>query len=219
MRATSPNHMEDVELGSSSSANKSGTARTRPMMKLKDSNIVELQPLVEPSSKSSKGDGESSSFSKSVIASTMYSGCSIGMVLVNKSLASSYNHLIDGDLNILLVVFQAVTAVICVEFSKFMGWVEYPNFNTRTARLWAPVNLFFCGMLFTGMASMQHNSVPMVTVFKNITNIMTTIGDCILYGASIELLVMAAFGIMLLGAIFAARNDADVTQTGLLDAC
>eukprot|EP00985_Skeletonema_marinoi_P024515 scaffold17099_cov95-Skeletonema_marinoi.AAC.3 len=215
MRATSPNHMEDVELGSSSSANKSGTARTRPMMKLKDSNIVELQPLVEPSSKSSKGDGESSSFSKSVIASTMYSGCSIGMVLVNKSLASSYNHLIDGDLNILLVVFQAVTAVICVEFSKFMGWVEYPNFNTRTARLWAPVNLFFCGMLFTGMASMQHNSVPMVTVFKNITNIMTTIGDCILYGASIELLVMAAFGIMLLGAIFAARNDADVTQTGL----
>jgi GDP-mannose transporter len=96
-----------------------------------------------------------------------------------------------------------------------MGWVEYPNFNTRTARLWAPVNLFFCGMLFTGMASMQHNSVPMVTVFKNITNIMTTIGDCILYGASIELLVMAAFGIMLLGAIFAARNDADVTQTGL----
>ena len=88
MRATSPNHMEDVELGSSSSANKSGTARTRPMMKLKDSNIVELQPLVEPSSKSSKGDGESSSFAKSVIASTMYSGCSIGMVLVNKSLAS-----------------------------------------------------------------------------------------------------------------------------------
>lgn len=82
--------MEDVELGSSS-VNKSphGTARTRPMMKLKDSNIVELQPLVEPKSKSPRAaDGESSSFAKSVIATTMYSGCSIGMVLVNKSLAS-----------------------------------------------------------------------------------------------------------------------------------
>eukprot|EP00986_Skeletonema_menzelii_P006737 scaffold2550_cov153-Skeletonema_menzelii.AAC.25 len=185
MRATSPNLMEDVELGSSSVNKSSGTTRTRPMMKLKDSNIVELQPLVDSSSKSSKADGESSSFAKSMIATTMYSGCSIGMVLVNKSLASSYNHLIDGDLNILLVVFQAVAAVICVEFSKFMGWVEYPNFNTQTARLWAPVNLFFCGMLFTGMASMQHNSVPMVTVFKNITNIMTTVGDCILYGADV----------------------------------
>ena len=100
MRATSPNHMEDVELGSSSSANKSGTARTRPMMKLKDSNIVELQPLVEPSSKASKGDGESSSFAKSVIASTMYSGCSIGMVLVNKSLASRLVMIICRDMSL-----------------------------------------------------------------------------------------------------------------------
>jgi GDP-mannose transporter len=127
----------------------------------------------------------------------------------------SYNHLINGDLNILLVVFQAIAAVICVEFSKSMGWVDYPKFNFRTAQLWAPVNLLFCGMLFTGMASLEHNSVPMVTVFKNITNIMTTIGDCILYGASIEILVIAAFGIMLAGAVMAARNDADVTQTGL----
>lgn len=87
MRTNSPKHMEDVELGSSSSA-KSGNARTRPMMKLKDSNIVELQPLVEPNSRSSKGDGESTSFAKNIVAITMYSGCSIGMVLVNKSLAS-----------------------------------------------------------------------------------------------------------------------------------
>lgn len=137
------------------------------------------------------------------------------MVLVNKSLASSYNHLITGDLNILLVVFQAITAVICVECSKYAGWVDYPNFNIRTARTWAPVNILFCGMLFTGMASLEHNSVPMVTVFKNITNIMTTIGDCIVYGASIELLVIGAFGIMLAGAVMAARNDTDVTQAGL----
>lgn len=112
-------------------------------------------------------------------------------------------------------MFQAIAAVICVEFSKKMGWVDYPNFNVRTAQLWAPVNLLFCGMLFTGMASLEHNSVPMVTVFKNITNIMTTIGDCIIYGASVEVLVIAAFGIMLAGAVMAARNDAEVTQTGL----
>ena len=87
MRPTSPNLMEDVELGSSSSINKSGTARTRPI-KAKDSNI-ELQPLVEPSSDNRRAsDGESSSLAKSIVATTMYSGCSIGMVLVNKSLAS-----------------------------------------------------------------------------------------------------------------------------------
>lgn len=44
---------------------------------------------------------------------------------------------------------------------------------------------------------------------------MTTIGDCIIYGASVEFLVIAAFGVMLAGAVMAARNDTDVTQTGL----
>jgi GDP-mannose transporter len=46
----------------------------------------------------------------------------------------SYNHLISGDLNVFLVVLQAVVAVICVEICKSMRWVEYPNFNMRTAR-------------------------------------------------------------------------------------
>lgn len=112
-------------------------------------------------------------------------------------------------------MFQAATAVLCVEFSKRAGWVNYPSFDVRTALQWAPVNVLFCGMLFTGMASLEYNSVPMVTVFKNITNIMTTIGDFIIFGASIEMLVIAAFGIMLAGAVMAARNDSGVSTTGL----
>mmetsp|Transcript_5470 Transcript_5470/g.12472 ORF Transcript_5470/g.12472 Transcript_5470/m.12472 type:complete len:400 (-) Transcript_5470:163-1362(-) len=224
-RADASRNMEDVELGSSSH----GGREHRRNIKAKNSDLAEITPLIigngdEPSKMPMSprgsmtphnGDADSGHAMKSVVASALYSGCSVGMVLVNKSLASSYNHLIQGDLNILLVVFQAVTAVICVEFSKYAGWVDYPNFNLKTAKLWAPVNILFCGMLFTGMASLEHNSVPMVTVFKNITNIMTTVGDCIIYGASVELLVIAAFGIMLAGAVMAARNDADVTQTGL----
>ena len=127
----------------------------------------------------------------------------------------SYNHLIDGDLNILLVVFQAVIAVLAVSFSKIVGWVEYPAFNIVTAKQWAPVNITFCAMLFTGMASLQHNSVPMVTIFKNITNIVVTAGDYYFFGSRVEGLVMAAFGIMLAGAIFAAKNDVSITFVGL----
>ena len=123
--------------------------------------------------------------------------------------------MIDGNLNILLVVFQAVIAVIAVEFSKFMGWVEYPSFSMATAKQWAPVNIFFCGMLFTGMGSLQYNSVPMVTIFKNITNIVVTFGDYYFFGSHVEGLVMAAFGIMLAGALFAAKNDVSISLIGL----
>jgi len=217
--------VDDVESGSSSQA---GTAGHRRHVNAKDATIVELTPLVSgngtplvigndghASAPKAALDEHGASFGKSVAASAMYSGCSVGMVLVNKSLASSYNHFINGDLNLLLVVFQAATAVLCVEFSKRAGWVNYPSFDVRTALQWAPVNVLFCGMLFTGMASLEYNSVPMVTVFKNITNIMTTIGDFIIFGASIEMLVIAAFGIMLAGAVMAARNDSGVSTTGL----
>ena len=113
------------------------------------------------------------------------------------------------------MVFQAITAVIAVSFSKQVGWVDYPPFNTKVAAQWAPVNITFCAMLFTGMASLQHNSVPMVTIFKNITNIVVSMGDFYFFGTKVESLVMVAFGVMLGGAIFAAKNDMSVTFTGL----
>jgi hypothetical protein len=69
------NDMEDVEIGSNNS-------RTR-LLKAKESDVMELS-----SGESQENTSGSSSAMKSLIASTMYSGCSVGMVLVNKSLAS-----------------------------------------------------------------------------------------------------------------------------------
>lgn len=152
---------------------------------------------------------------KILSACASYSFCSVSMVLVNKSLASSYNHLIEGDLNILLVVFQAIVAVFAVESCRKLNWVEYPSFSAETAKQWAPVNIFFCLMLFTGMASLQFNSVPMVTIFKNISNITTAVGDYYYFGNKPERLVMVAFAIMLGGAIAASKNDISVSNLGL----
>jgi len=161
--------------------------------------------------------------SQSLSACSIYSFCSISMVLVNKSLTSSYNHLIEGDsgkdLNILLVVFQAVIAVVCVETCKRLGWVEYPNFRWETAKRWIPVNIFFCLMLFTSMVALQYNSVPMVTIFKNIANISTCFGDYYFFGNRPEFLVIVAFGVMLSGAVAASWNDIHVSSWGLMWMC
>jgi len=144
-----------------------------------------------------------------------YSFCSVTMVLVNKSLASSYNHLIEGSLNISLVIFQAVVAVVAVNICNRLNWIEIPPFSFEVAKQWAPVNIFFCAMLFTGMASLQYNTVPMVTIFKNVSNITTTIGDYYVFGNKPENLVIVAFGIMLLGAVAAAKNDVSISFRGI----
>lgn len=55
----------------------------------------------------------------------------------------------------------------------------------------------------------------MVTVFKNVTNIITTAGDYFFFGSQPETLALAAFAVMLLGAVAAARNDMHVTTMGM----
>ena len=138
----------------------------------------------------------------------------------------SYNDLIySGDdeeepkgkrnLNILLVVFQAVAAVVFLWFCKIFKLLDYPDLNWSIAKSWAPVNVFFCLMLFTSMAALQTNSVPMVTVFKNVANITTATADYFLFGNQLEALSMAAFGVMLFGAIAAAGNGMETSMTGL----
>jgi GDP-mannose transporter len=133
------------------------------------------------------------------------------------SLLQSYNNVIKGDLNLLLVVFQAIVAVASVETCRTTKMIEaYPPLSFKTVVAWAPVNLFFCFMLFTSMGALQYNSVPLVTVFKNVTNIFTTAGDYVFFGNVAERLVIAAFVVMLVGAVAAAGNDVYVTPTGLL---
>lgn len=120
VRSPSKQHdLDDVELGSSNN-----TASNRRTLKTKDSNIIELTPLVIADGDGSKrannalsprnaaispdnSDGGRSNAVKSLIASGMYSGCSVGMVLVNKSLASR------------CVLLQSL--VDCCVFSSFFG--------------------------------------------------------------------------------------------------
>jgi len=71
-------------------------------------------------------------------------------------------------------------------------------------------------MLLTGMGSLQYNSVPMVTVFKNVTNIIVTAGDYIFFGTTAESLILLAFAVMLGGAVAAAWNDIQMGLTGSL---
>lgn len=167
------------------------------------------------SSRAEKKQEKEKGGGKIIGALSLYTLCSVSMVLVNKSLASSYNNLIDGGaLNILLVVYQAIVAVVAVEICKMMTWVEYPSFSLTTARQWAPVNILFCLMLFTSMGALQHNAVPLVTVFKNITNIFITFGDYHFFGTKVETLVLVAFGVMLFGAVAAAWRDIHVAPLG-----
>jgi len=113
-----------------------------------------------------------------ILSCLMYSGCSVSMVLANKAIPMTLS--VDSR-NILpdtaVILFQCIVAVILVSIAKLLGYVDYPSLNLSLVKQWLPVNVLFLAMLSTGFLSLVHASVPMVTIFKNITNLFTVFGD------------------------------------------
>ena len=61
---------------------------------------------------------------------------------------------------------KCLVAVILVEISRRMGWVQYEPFNVTTAMRWFPIAVFFCAMLLSSFLSYQYMNVPMVSVLS-----------------------------------------------------
>ncbi len=116
----------------------------------------------------------------SVFSCVLYSVCSVSMVLTNKVISTSVAdkaHLPQYS----IILFQCLLATIFVEAAKYFNFVEYAPFNMNIAKAWLPLNFLFIGMLCTGFFSLVYVSVPMVTIFKNLTNLVTVFGDWYLF--------------------------------------
>ncbi|CAB1106258.1 unnamed protein product [Ectocarpus sp. CCAP 1310/34] len=121
----------------------------------------------------------------------------------------------------LVVVGQCLVATILVEAVRRMGYASYDPFNFSTARRWLPVSICFSAMLFTSFKALEVMNVPMVsetnsvvTVFKNLTNIVIVTGDWWFFQQAASWLVIFSMAVMVFGAIFASYNDLDFNPWG-----
>ncbi|GMI36990.1 hypothetical protein TeGR_g9644, partial [Tetraparma gracilis] len=135
------------------------------------------------------------------------------MVLLNKALNGP-----AVSLPFLLVLAQSLTAVLlCHVFAARTPYIARADLALApgTALAWLPVNLFFCGMLMTSMKALEHNSVPMVTVFKNVSNVSTAAGDVLLFGRPLTPLHFLAFLVMLAGAAMSSYTSLEFRPLGV----
>lgn len=70
-----------------------------------------------------------------------------------------------------------------------------------------PVSLLLIGMIYTGTKSLQFLSIPVYTIFKNLTIILTAYGEVLWFGGSISSMTLFSFGLMVLSSIVAAWAD------------
>jgi len=138
-----------------------------------------------------------------LVASLLYSICSLMMTFSNKVVLSSY----DFQWPLMLLLYQHVFTVVFVQMAAIMGFVTVEPLRWPLVKKWFPVNCLFVAMLLSGSYALKFLSVPMVTIFKNLTTMIITGGDYFIFNRSISTGVVISLLLMLVGSVIAAFYD------------
>ncbi|CAK9316369.1 unnamed protein product [Citrullus colocynthis] len=147
---------------------------------------------------------------QALLSGLAYCISSCSMILVNKFVLSSY----DFNAGISLMVYQNFISVSIVTIMRFMGIISTEPLTWRLVKVWLPVNVIFVGMLITSIFSLKYINVAMVTVLKNVTNVITAVGEMYLFGKHHDNRVWAALFLMIISAITGGLTDLSFHAVG-----
>ncbi|KAJ9107672.1 hypothetical protein QFC21_001132 [Naganishia friedmannii] len=124
-----------------------------------------------------------------VLAIVSYCGASIMMTVVNKS----------------------VVCVSLVYIAKKLKVIDFRDFDMKDAKVWFPISALLVSVIYTGSKSLQFLSIPVYTIFKNLTIILIAYGEVIWFGGHVTGLTLVAFALMVGSSVVAAWTDISTT--------
>ncbi|PHH85008.1 hypothetical protein CDD83_1041 [Cordyceps sp. RAO-2017] len=129
---------------------------------------------------------------------------SISMTLVNKYVVSGH----QWNLHLLYLAIQSIVGTATIIACKQAGLIkDLDSFDAKRAQRWFPISLLLVGMIFTGNKALQFLSVPVYTIFKNLTIIVIAYGEVMWFGGSVSPLTLVSFGLMVSSSMLAAWAD------------
>lgn len=75
------------------------------------------------------------------------------------------------------------------------------------SRIGFPISLLLVGMIYTSIKALQFLSVPVYTIFKNLTIIVIAYGEVLWFGGGVTASALFSFGLMVLSSVVAAWAD------------
>ncbi|KAJ5826008.1 hypothetical protein N7474_003146 [Penicillium riverlandense] len=187
-------------------------------------NGVSKDELISTYERRSQRDGDISEFvtsfastisSNSTASVLTYCMSSISMTLVNKYVVSGAS----WNLSFLYLATQSFIGTVAILACKKTGLIQnLALFDLKKAQTWLPVSLLLVGMIYTGNKALQFLSVPVYTIFKNLTIIVIAYGEVSLGGGRVKPLALLSFGLMVLSSVVAAWADVQHATTATLGA-
>lgn len=145
-----------------------------------------------------------------LLSGTAYCISSCSMILLNKVVLSGYNF----NAGISLMFYQNLISSLVVVLLGLCRVVSVEKLNWKLIRVWIPVNVIFIGMLVSGMYSLKYLNIAMVTILKNMTNILTAIGELYIFRKHQNQKVWTAMFLMIISAVSGGITDLSFDAVG-----
>ncbi|ODV60172.1 GDP-mannose transporter [Ascoidea rubescens DSM 1968] len=133
-----------------------------------------------------------------------YCVSSILMTLTNKYVLSGNP---NYNLNFLLLCVQSVVCLLLIFFLKNFKVINYREFNSKEAKSWSPIAILLVVMIYTSSKAIQYLSIPIYTIFKNLTIILIAYGEVIWFSGKVTSMALSSFILMVLSSVVAALGD------------
>lgn len=147
-----------------------------------------------------------------VSSALFYSISSIAIMVINKVVLTTYRFPSPN----LLALLQLFLTVIILLASKWAGLVSFPDIELSSIRKIFPLPLLFLGNLTTGLSSTKSLNLPMLTVLRRFSIVMTMILELYILRKHPSLAVQFSVFLMVIGAIVAAMYDLTFDLNGYI---
>ncbi|VDD87120.1 unnamed protein product [Enterobius vermicularis] len=132
-----------------------------------------------------------------------FGGCSAMTVFVNKILLTNYRF----PSFLCVAVGQMIASLLILFFGRQLKIISFPPLDTSIPRKIFPLPLIYFLNLVSGLGGTQKINIPMFTVLRRFSILMTMILEYIVLGVKASYAVKFSVGLMILGSIIAALYD------------
>ncbi|KAI8619086.1 hypothetical protein BC830DRAFT_1060710 [Chytriomyces sp. MP71] len=133
-----------------------------------------------------------------------YCTASILMTVTNKLVLSGFRF----EMVLLVLAMQSSCTLALVRVCARLRLLSHRRLARADAAAWFPVSLGLVAMIFTGAKALQFLSIPLFTVFKNLTIIFIAYGERFFFqGAPVSPTVLASFFLLVTSSLIAAWSD------------
>ena len=102
---------------------------------------------------------------------------------------------------------QMIATMIVLFVGKSIKIISFPDLSRDTLKKIWPLPLFYLGNMLFGLGGTKELSLPMMTVLRRFSILMTMVGEFYILKVNPSINVQLSVYLMIFGAIVAACND------------